>query len=69
MSSDVQGTSEIPHKALEELKEVTDESDSVPFRLSLDTKMIRLVDEKSLVVVLCQVICKFPWARGTICKF
>ncbi|XP_065221043.1 uncharacterized protein LOC135846022 isoform X2 [Planococcus citri] len=41
MSSDVQGTSEIPHKTLEELKEVTDESDSVPFRLSLDTKMIR----------------------------
>lgn len=44
MSSDVQGTSEIPHKTLEELKEVTDESDSVPFRLSLDTKMIRLVE-------------------------
>ena len=42
MSSDVQGTNEMPHKTLEELKEVTDESDSVPFRLSLDTKMIRL---------------------------
>ncbi len=44
MSSDVQGTSEMPHKTLEELKEVTDETDSTSFRISsLDTKMIRYV--------------------------
>lgn len=42
MSSDVQGTSEIPPKTLEELKEVIDESDTTPFRISsLDPEMMR----------------------------
>lgn len=42
MSSDVQGAGEMPHKALEELKEVVDETETATFRLnSLDTKMMR----------------------------
>lgn len=42
MSSDVQGTNEMPPKTLEELKEVIDESDTIPFRISsLDPEMMR----------------------------
>lgn len=62
MSSDVQGTSEMPHKALEELKEVTDETDSSTFRInSLDTKIMRFV-RNSLTTVFEKPIyyCDFP---------